>query len=293
MNRAITGDKGFIQQIKLSKISGFVHSKFNRTFNIQSIENGELYTIACSELDNGPNTLIIEVGSFENSEIEINDPVTTEKDTLFISNKMAISIAGVRQWESILPNYPTNTETLQNNLTKMKQYIKSNGSSGGIKKSLTSKSPFENEMSRMLQERTDLLIKELTNNRVFNAIEHAVSLLGLGPGLTPSGDDFLVGLFTILNMKSSPSLLHQLFCDEVVKKAQSLTNDISYMALKKASVGEVRESIILLLNNLINGSEDELILSLTKVLNIGSSSGTDIALGLVAGLEANQIIGGK
>jgi hypothetical protein len=148
-------------------------------------------------------------------------------------------------------------------------------------------------MSKLLQERTGLLLNDLLNNRMTSALQHAVSLIGLGPGLTPSGDDFLVGLLTIFNTRNSPSFSHKAFCELVVEKAKSLTNEISYMALKKASIGKVRESLIRLIHSLINGTEEDLILSLNKVLNIGSSSGTDIALGLVCGLEANIKVGGR
>ncbi|MFE8697580.1 DUF2877 domain-containing protein [Cytobacillus sp. FJAT-53684] len=290
---AITGDKDFIHQIKHSKINGFVHSTFNRTFNFQCIENGELYTIACSEMDNGPNSLVIEVDSFEKMNIEINDNVWTENNRIFISNKMVIKMVNVRQWESILPKYPTDNKTLKINLAKMKNYIEMHGKSGGMKQNSSSQKTFDSEVSRMLNERTNLLIKELQNNQMLKALQHAISLIGLGPGLTPSGDDFLVGLFTILKMKNSPCSSYQSFCEEVVKIAKTLTNDISYMALKKASVGKVRESIILLIDHLINGNEEELLLSLNKVLKIGSSSGTDIALGLIAGIEINLKDGGK
>ncbi|MCL6574357.1 MAG: DUF2877 domain-containing protein, partial [Bacillus sp. (in: Bacteria)] len=122
---------------------------------------------------------------------------------------------------------------------------------------------------------------------------HAVSLIGLGPGLTPSGDDFLVGFFTIFNMKNSPFFSYRSLCEEVALKAKLLTNDISYMALKKASTGNVRESIITLINSIISGNEKDLSLSLNRVLNIGSTSGTDIVLGLVSGLKANLKVGGQ
>ncbi len=145
----------------------------------------------------------------------------------------------------------------------------------------------------MLEERTHLLLNELLNYRISSALSHAVSLIGLGPGLTPSGDDFLTGLFTIFNMKNSPFYPYRSFCTEVLKKAKTLTNDISYIALKKAANGKVRESIISLLKSLLVENDEDLTLSLNKVLNIGSSSGTDIALGIVFGLEANIRAGGK
>jgi hypothetical protein len=293
LKNAISGDLDLIDRINTSSLSGFVHSTFKRTVNIHCLENGELFTIASSQIDNGPNTLIINATSLNEMNIEVSDLVFVKNKMLFVSNKLAVSIDKADKWESILPEYPTNEENMNRNLIKMMEYIDIYGKTGGIKKTLVAQSPFEAEMSKMLEERTGLLLNELLNNRMSNALQHAVSLIGLGPGLTPSGDDFLVGVFTIFNMRNSPFFSQQSFCEDVVQKARPLTNDISYIALKKASTGKVRESIIALVNSIINGNEDDLVLSLNKVLNIGSSSGTDIALGLVCGLEANLKVGGQ
>ncbi|CRK81888.1 hypothetical protein BN000_01805 [Neobacillus massiliamazoniensis] len=284
---AKSGDFSFIQQISDSKLSGYVHSTFNRTFNIHCLENGELYTIACREMDNGPNTLIIDVDRFDEMDIKVNDTVHFENKILSVENKIAITLEQVESWKPVLPIYPKDTEIIKTRLTKMKHYINILGKGGGMKKNKISRGPFDVEMSKMLNERTNLLLNALRNNEMSKALQHAVSLIGLGPGLTPSGDDFLVGLFTIFNIRNSPRFSHQSFCEDVVEKAKALTNDISYMALKKASVGKVRESIIRLVDSLFYGKEEELFFSLNQVINIGSSSGTDIALGLVSGLEAN------
>ncbi|MGG2027673.1 DUF2877 domain-containing protein [Gottfriedia sp. S16(2024)] len=288
---AKSGDVDFIQKIKNSNMSGFVHSLFKRTFNFQCIEDGELYTVACNEIDNGPNTLVIDVECFDKLDLEINDTVYVENQILHIANKLSIHIVNVEQWESILPLLPDNIEGLKGNFEFMKNFIDHHGKSGGIKEASIFQTSFEKQMSKLLQERTGLLMNDLVNNQTTSTLQHAVSLIGLGPGLTPSGDDFLVGLLTIFN--TSPCFSHKAFCEEVVKKAKSLTNEISYMAIKKASIGKVRESIILLIHSLLNGTERDLILALTKVLNIGSSSGTDIALGLICGLEAKMKVGGR
>ena len=91
----------------------------------------------------------------------------------------------------------------------------------------------------------------------------------------------------MMNVKGISCNEYLSFCEQVVLLARTLTNEISYMSLKKASIGKVRESIIQLTSTVFYGNEDELILSLNKVLSIGSTSGTDIALGLISGLEAN------
>ncbi|CAG9609583.1 DUF2877 domain-containing protein [Pseudoneobacillus rhizosphaerae] len=293
MRYAISGDSDFIQKIKASEFSGYVHSIFNRTVNIQSLENGELYTVACQEIDNGPNTLVIQVERFNTINLSVNDQVYTENNFLHIANKLTIAVDKAALWESILPEYPQKVEILNRNSTKMRDYIDHYGIGGGMKKSNHPTTPFEIELSRLLEERTGLLLTELFNNRHSEAIEKASKLIGLGPGLTPSGDDFLVGLFTILNLPKSPTHPLKDFCLEVVKLAKPLTNEISYMAMQKASIGKVRESIISLIHSILYGTEEDLILSLNKVLKIGSSSGTDIALGILAGLEANKIAGGK
>jgi hypothetical protein len=290
---SISGDTDFIKEINNSTFTGFVHSTFSRTFNIKCFENGDLYTIACNRLDNGPNTLIVDIDNMKPMKIETNDRVFVEENLLYIGDQLTISIDRAGKWESVLSTYPCNVDILKRNLMKMKDFINIHGVGGGMKKNIITLNPFEAEVLNMLENRTLLLLNELLNGRISSALPHAVSLIGLGPGLTPSGDDFLTGLFTIFNMKNSPFYPYRLFCEDVLKKAKTLTNDISYMTLKKAAFGKVRESIISLLNSLLVEDDEDLILSLNKLLNIGSSSGTDIAFGIVFGMEATIRAGGK
>ncbi|MEK5252824.1 DUF2877 domain-containing protein [Paenibacillus sp. FSL E2-0201] len=288
MRFAKSGDDDFIQQINHHKFHGFVHSTFNRTLNIQCLDSGDLYTIACKGIDNAPNTLIIDLEDFEEADIRVNDLVSSDHSVLSITNKMSITIEGIKNWTCILPEYPSVADVLEMNLSTMKQYIKLHGNNSRIERAFKSGNPFDDEMSRMLHERTQLLVSELQNKRMATAIIHAASLIGLGPGLTPAGDDFLVGLFTVFNIENHQYFSHHSFCEEVVLHAKALTNDISYMALAKAAAGQVRESIIDLMEALFRGSEEVLISSLRRVLAIGSTSGTDIALGIIAGLEMNM-----
>lgn len=288
MRFAKSGDDDFIQQINHHKFHGFVHSTFNRTINIQCLDRGDLYTIACKGIDNAPNTLIIDLEHFEEADIRVNDIVSSDHSVLSIANKMSITMNGVKKWNCKLPKYPSEADVLIMNVSTMKQYIKLHGNNSRIERAFKSDNPFDDEMSRMLHERTQLLVSELQNKRISTAITHATSLIGLGPGLTPAGDDFLVGLFTVMGIENHQYFSHQSFCEEVVLQAKALTNDISYMALAKAAVGQVRESISDLMEALFRGSEEELLMALRRVLAIGSTSGTDIALGIVAGLEMNM-----
>lgn len=283
---AQSGDVEFLKRMSQLNFSGSVHSIFKRTFNIRMLDNGELFTIASRELDNGPNTLIIDTKGFEDVGLVENDIVFVENGLLYIGNKLVISVGNCQMWRSSLPDFPIDLTVVTRNLIKIKEYVDVNGKGGGVKPDFTSNNFFSKEVSRVLNKQSRLLIEELSAGRLDDALQHATKIIGLGPGLTPSGDDFLVGLFTILNVKGIPFDGCLSFCEKVVEQAKSLTNEISYMALKKASIGKVRESIIQLLSSVFYDNEEKLILSLNKVLSIGSTSGTDIALGLISGLEA-------
>jgi hypothetical protein len=81
---AISGDIDFIKEFNNSKFTGFVHSTFNRTLNIKCFEDGDLYTIACSNLDNGPNTLNIDVDNMKSLNIVVDDRVRVENKLIYI-----------------------------------------------------------------------------------------------------------------------------------------------------------------------------------------------------------------
>ncbi|MGG1658460.1 DUF2877 domain-containing protein [Brevibacillus sp. NRS-1366] len=290
---ALSGDAEFLRVLASSRFSGTVHSIFERTINLQCDQNGELYTISCNQLDNGPNSLVIDLKRFHETGLKVGDAVSGNGQTLLIGTKMAILTEQAKEWECILPPYPSNIETLQVNTAFMKEYIAAHGKCGGMKKHPGPNTPFEAEMSNMLAQRSVLLREALAARLIDVALGHALGLVGLGPGLTPSGDDFLVGLFSITNMQDAPCCLSCHFLEEMVIKSMQLTNEISYMMVKKAASGQVRESLVQLLQALTNGTLEELTSALETVISIGSSSGTDMALGLICGLELNIEAGGS
>ncbi|MFS0816855.1 DUF2877 domain-containing protein [Lysinibacillus sp. 1P01SD] len=292
MIHAISGDGYFLQQIGASGFTGTVHSVFTHALNIQSEANGEIFTLATKAMDNAPNTLIIDLDTLGNLHIHQHDRVSVQHDQLLIEDKVQIAMQTATRWQCQLPIFPTDQTCLKTNVVTVKQFINLHGKSGGMKRSNSSISEFEAETSRLLQQRTSLLREELMNQRFDHFQSYAIDLVGLGPGLTPSGDDFLVGLFAIIHLENSPCNIYKRLCESAINMMKPLTNAISYTTLKKAANGQVRESICLLIYSILYGTEADSIQALRKVLAIGSSSGTDIALGLISGLEANIKLGG-
>ncbi len=119
-------------------------------------------------------------------------------------------------------------------------------------------------------------------------------LVGFGPGLTPAGDDILVGLLAVLSSFEAPANRPHSGLPLVapadglraaVNRNLSRTNDISAHYLGLAAASHFGESIDGLLGALATGQSDELLLDrATAVISIGASSGADTLRGVAAGL---------
>lgn len=113
-------------------------------------------------------------------------------------------------------------------------------------------------------------------------------LVGLGPGLTPAGDDLLVGLLAGLRCaagkdKARGVFLHRL--GETVIHLSGRTNDISRTYLVHAAHGQVSGSLEALARSVCQGEAPvHLLASASTAMRAGHSSGMDAVTGLLAGL---------
>lgn len=118
------------------------------------------------------------------------------------------------------------------------------------------------------------------------------ALLGLGPGLTPSGDDYLCGAMIAMHSFGFGKLATQLW-EYLLPDSSSLTNRISLAHLAAAAEGEGHEALHACLNVLVQdkpsqGSErqSDLATALSQLAQVGHSSGFDALAGAVAALNA-------
>jgi hypothetical protein len=115
---------------------------------------------------------------------------------------------------------------------------------------------------------------------------NADALIGLGAGLTPSGDDFLGGwLFAVKILQAAyPGL--DLSPDSIpVESYQSRTHVISFTLLKDLASGQAIAPLHHIVNGLLTGEPLERIYSfIPQLTQIGHSTGWDMLAGLLAGL---------
>lgn len=278
--RALSADIALLRKLRAARLSGTVHSVFERVVNVAD-ERGELFTLASRDLDNAPNTIVVDAAGLGMTGIATGDHAVVAGAELWIGPRV-ILLDEAAGWDGPLPAYPQTDFTLRDNLRIVASRVdRRRDADGG----------FIGAAMAALEQRAALLAEALASNDLIAAREHGRALIGLGPGLTPSGDDFLVGLFAVLNIDGSPCHAMRSVCPDIIAGAELATNAISLAALTEAARGRVRESIVTLMTQLLYGTRESLIPALDRVLAIGSTSGTDIVAGIVSGFELNLQVG--
>ena len=109
------------------------------------------------------------------------------------------------------------------------------------------------------------------------------SLIGLGPGLTPAGDDIVLGYLAACNHLTAPKPLKTAIGEAVGANLQR-TCDISGQMLKDACEHEYHEFIATVIANLLDNCPHQLKISVPRLLSLGASSGADIAYGMLSAI---------
>jgi Protein of unknown function (DUF2877) len=101
-------------------------------------------------------------------------------------------------------------------------------------------------------------------------------LVGLGPGLTPSGDDFLVGALAALDALAQTNM-HAALGHAVVAAADR-TSPMSASFLRAAAAGHIGENLHMMVAAIVTGDADAAVAAAAR---IGHTSGWDALAGAV------------
>ncbi len=128
-----------------------------------------------------------------------------------------------------------------------------------------------------------LLVRRALWERDVAAVVDGLSgLLGVGRGLTPSGDDFIIGLLLVLNrwrVGSWPQSGLRRLNQEVTGAAYQRTTRLSANMIECAALGEADERLVALADCIFVGDPPEAE-CVSRVVGWGASSGTDALTGM-------------
>jgi hypothetical protein len=137
-----------------------------------------------------------------------------------------------------------------------------------------------------LQNKILAIQPDLMNRNAAPIISSLCHCLGVGAGLTPSGDDFVTGLLLVLNRwkdvlwdRDDLDLINQ----SVVEAAYQKTTTLSANLIELASFGEGDERILKAIDWIMAGNADESSI-VDDLVDWGSSSGVDILAGFTAAI---------
>jgi len=112
----------------------------------------------------------------------------------------------------------------------------------------------------------------------------ACGLLGEGPGLTPAGDDVVAGALGACALLRPETGLHAV--PEILAAARRATTSLSAALLSCAAAGQVVPQAAEFLAALCG--QGDVAVALAGLRSVGSTSGTALAVGIVAALDADR-----
>lgn len=270
---------------------GQIHSVFDGAFNIIDTE-GQLIGILSAGKDLSPFSMIVNCQSFNHKSIvqghlcEFNDGAIH-----FQNSKLKINISNPEAVNLSLNTIQNNRHTIKTaKLNDLKDCITRKGSLAGIAelikyieiKEVASyinlKSAEINEYSDFIKERLLELINNILNENLELFKSAVQKTVGFGPGLTPSTDDFLTGI--IIMMNSFDQTVFGGMLDGINTLCAGKTTKISEEMIRHATMGYVPESYKYFIEVLFDNNKDDIAEAVNKVMQIGSSSGTDFLFGV-------------
>jgi hypothetical protein len=253
-----------------------LHSKFNSAVNFIS---GDTFVFVVNEsVGPGPLNVVIKgiapmlVNSLEitGRYIYLNN-VKLDFDTV----KLYDSVTYLRHFD--YNNFILNLGILENSVKKLSPE-QSLAFLLDSDRRLEFSSSFELEYVK----RIDLGVREILFGNILSGIK---IIKGLGPGLTPAGDDFNSGLLIALNLIEKISSSDMQESIELIYQEAVGSNLFTNAFLRCASCGLLFYKFHELVNSVLYSDQNSVLSKTESVLSIGETSGADQLVGFLIGMK--------
>jgi hypothetical protein len=274
---------------------GEVHSTFERAFNV--LISGELVGIARRDVPNGPFNIITDVEPNDSMQsiVDKGERIKINGDLLSFDKGLTISLNGTGIWR---PKHgvkkPISIELVKRNLSLVKGLASwPNEGFGQLVfhvENMISGAPFNdrqlNQISRSGLPNIKSLISAVRSENLELVGQSAKNLVGLGPGLSPSGDDLLAGFmaslrWTVKSFNGNADRVDEI--NRTIANVSECTTMLGKQLLTRAADGEVNEAVEGLLETILAGQVEDVKTATEKVLAIGETSGVDSIVGILLG----------
>jgi hypothetical protein len=268
------------------RFNGVIHSVFDQACNIR-LDDGRLLALLTPRLGNVPHGVRIAApaGFGFATRLAVGQAVGCRADVLRVTRGgLAIDFGTAKPWQAELPpgrvdlTVPEAAYAWQ---TALRALERDRRSAGGAQTS---------PLVRAVERQGRLLARAVRQFRA-DAAAHAVArLIGCGPGLTPSGDDLVVGFLAGLWCTAGDDPARRTSLQALARAvgaAASATGDISRTYLSHASRGWFAEPLGFLAARIGEGADrGQIERASAAALRVGHTSGGAGVHGLLLGLAA-------
>lgn len=283
--QALTADEGFL----CARGSGRIEQVFSRAVNIWLPTEQQLLTLLGEGYDNAPNSCRLALTHL-NTLFRPGETVEFGDSGIGVGKNIWINTGTCFRWQT--PKTTLNTARFGAiPWSRWQNFIHLQLHEDETLFLYRGDNPFYRELARELQERRKRLLNAITQKQ--NITQAVSQMIGLGIGLTPSADDYLVGLSIILFITGHPAEKYRKAFLTALQRAKNNTTQLSAITLEAALQQRYRESIAILINQIINQVDHFSIQTIAEIKNIGSSSGCDMLYGIADACALSQTYGGN
>lgn len=274
---AVSADIELLEQ-PLSRLAGRVHSVFRSVINVEPA-SGDLWCIATADLAPGPRTIVVDAASFDRIPLGPGMPVTVIGADVKIGALALLRLAGAKSWQvPVITGQPTakRVRALESALAGL---------------AVTDTSPLGQAITARVATALAALSEAVRHANSADAMAAAASIIGLGVGLTPTGDDVLTGCaYAAAHLGGTLAMIPSAVAHVVAPQA---TNAISLVALHQACRGRAHQRLADVLVAVcgaggVGGIGD----AVRRLTAIGHTSGTDQAIGLLTAVRLHSELHG-
>jgi len=279
--------------------TGIIHSVFPKALNIAVGDT--LFVLLSSEVSRMPNSVRLPAFVMERLYAKLHPgmEVSTGNGRLSIpALDLSIHLPRTAGWEPVpvIARHTWHNSTVARHARMLAQHLAHRSQQDGlaplVKPLLLRQAAAETPLAKIALPLLRLLVRASQQRDSVGVEKAARGLAGLGPGLTPSGDDTLGGFIGIMALLSSQLGLDRTQLATIIANAaRPHTTLLSATLLTHAARGELAEHVGELLISLAAPVEtsEVVVQAAERVLAYGACSGGDTLLGLLLGLQASRI----
>ena len=289
--QAVSISQPVMVTLERGDFAGSVLSVFAEACNLIS-DQGEIVALVSQRVGNGPLNIVLEGYGFLSRSLEVGLPAEGDGRSIRVGEALMVSLAGAEVWEPQLEweGLDTDQPGLKTNLAILHDHLIAQAPAESLACLLVAGPAgghsLESAYRKVAREAIEGLLAALRIGDRQGITAGAVALAGLGPGLTPAGDDFLLGLMA--GLRTWPQFLEERglsveeACQVISGATDGRTNFLSMALLQSAREGMFGEAWHILLAALRQGKADEVRGAADRILGFGGTSGADALSGFLA-----------